>query len=54
MEKSMMHKTDRRLEVLTINDAKKAQESLYMLMGDEVAPRKEFLFNNVDFSQINR
>ena len=54
MEKSMLHPTDRRLEVLTISDAQQAAESLYMLMGPEVDGRRQFLFENVDFSVLNR
>ena len=53
MEASMMHKTDRRLEVLTIHDAEAARESLKMLMGTEVEERREFLFDNVDFNILN-
>ena len=53
MEDSMMHKTNRHLEVLTINDAEMAAESLKMLMGPDVDDRREFLFENVDFSIIN-
>ena len=53
MEASMMSKTDRRLEVLTISDAEAAAESLKMLMGPDVNDRRDFLFENVDFSIIN-
>ena len=53
MEASMMSKTDRRLEVLTISDAEAAAESLKMLMGPDVEDRRDFLFENVDFSIIN-
>ena len=53
MEMSMMHPKDRRLEILTINDAQAAAESLKMLMGEEVEGRREFLFENVDFNIIN-
>ena len=53
MEASMMNKTDRRLEVLTINDVEAAAESLKMLMGPDVDDRRDFLFENVDFSIIN-
>ena len=53
MEASMMSKTDRHLEVLTISDAEAARESLKMLMGTEVDDRRDFLFENVDFSIIN-
>lgn len=53
MEASMMHKTDRRLEVLTIHDAEAARESLKMLMGTEVENRRDFLFDNVDFNILN-
>ena len=44
MEESMLHPTNRRLDILTINDAETAAESLQMLMGTEV---------EVDFSIIN-
>ena len=53
MEASMMSKTDRHLEVLTISDAEAAAESLKMLMGPDVDDRRDFLFENVDFSIIN-
>ena len=53
MEASMMSKTDRHLEVLTIGDVEAAAESLKMLMGPNVDDRRDFLFENVDFSIIN-
>ena len=53
MEASMLHPTERHLEVLTIKDMKAAAESLKMLMGEEVEPRRDFLFENVDFSILN-
>lgn len=53
MEESMMHKINRHLEILKISDIIEAEESLKMLMGTEVGERREFLFNNVDFSKLN-
>ena len=53
MEGSMLHPTSRRLEILTISDAEAAAESLQMLMGTEVEGRRDFLFENVDFSILN-
>jgi DNA gyrase/topoisomerase IV subunit B len=53
MEASMLHPTERRLEILTVHDADAAAKSLEMLMGEYVEPRKEFLFENVDFSVLN-
>jgi len=53
MEESMLHPVNRRLDILTINDAELAAESLKMLMGTEVEGRRDFLFENVDFSIIN-
>lgn len=50
---SMLHPDNRRLEVLTIEDFEEAAESLNMLMGTKVDPRREFLFENVDFSVLN-
>ena len=52
MENSMLHPTNRRLEVLTIKDVELAAESITMLMGPEVDGRRDFLFENVDFSKI--
>ncbi|MBO7693634.1 MAG: hypothetical protein J6T10_13525 [Methanobrevibacter sp.] len=54
MERSMLHPTERRLEVLTIHDAETAAESIMMLMGPEVEGRRDFLFENVDFSILNK
>lgn len=54
MEKSMLHPTARRLEILTIKDVEAAAESLMMLMGPEIEGRKQFLFDNVDFSILNK
>ena len=53
MENSMLHPTNRRLEVLTVHNTEMAEESLKMLMGEDVSERKEFLFANVDFSKLN-
>ena len=53
MEASMMNKNERHLEVLAIADAEAARESLKMLMGPDVDDRRDFLFENVDFSIIN-
>lgn len=54
MAASMLHPINRRLEILTISDAQAAEESLTMLMGTEVEDRKNFLFENVDFSILNK
>ena len=53
MAASMMNPKDRRLEILTIHDAELAEESLKMLMGKDVDERRDFLFENVDFSKLN-
>ena len=53
MENSMLHPTERHLEVLTIKDMEAAAESLKMLMGEDVESRRDFLFENVDFSVLN-
>ena len=53
MAASMMHPTERRLEQLTIHDVETAADSIMMLMGPDVEPRREFLFENVDFSILN-
>lgn len=53
MEQSMLHPQNRRLEILSMKDVEAAAESLKMLMGIDVEPRREFLFENVDFSILN-
>ena len=54
MERSMLHPTERRVEVLTVKDIQAAGEMLNMLMGNDVDSRREFLFENVDFSVLNK
>ena len=53
VEQSMLHPTNRRLDIMTIGDAELAAESLKMLMGTEVEGRRDFLFENVDFNILN-
>lgn len=53
MEQSMLHPQNRRLEILSMKDVEAAAESLKMLMGVDVELRREFLFENVDFSILN-
>lgn len=50
---SMLHPENRRLEILAIEDFEEAAESLNMLMGTKVSDRRDFLFENVDFSVLN-
>ena len=53
MEQSMLHKENRRLEVLTVEDFDSAMESLNILMGaGRVKERRDFLFENVDFGAL--
>lgn len=53
MELSMMNKENRHLEVLKISDFDSAMESLNTLMGaGRVKERRDFLFENVDFSSL--
>ena len=53
MEESMLHPTNRHLEILAIKDFDAAEASLRMLMGEEqIEDRRDFLFNNVDFSVL--
>lgn len=54
MEASMLHPTERRLEVLSIKDVETAAASIQMLMSEEVEGRRNFLFENVDFNIINK
>ena len=48
--RSMFNPAFQRLDVLEYTD--EAMNLLYDLMGEEVEPRREFIMNNVDFSEI--
>ena len=50
MHSSMFTKEYQHLEILQPSD--NAIKLLYNLMGSDIEPRKEFIFNNVDFSQV--
>ncbi len=45
-----MNPLNRRLLRVTLNDAAIAEKRIHVLMGDEVAPRKEWINENVDFT----
>ena len=47
---SMFDPNHQRLDVLEYTN--EAMDLLYSLMGEEVEPRREFLMNKVDFSEI--
>lgn len=53
VEESMFHTENQHLECLTINDFEQTYQTLIMLMGKEVSPRRDYLFENVDFSVLN-
>lgn len=48
--KSMFSDEYQRMDVMEYDE--KAVDLLYDLMGEDVEPRREFIFNNVDFSTI--
>lgn len=48
--KSMFTPEYQRLDVLEYTDD--AMDLLYALMGEDVEPRREFIMNNVDFTEI--
>lgn len=47
---SMFNEEYQRLDVMEYSD--EAIELLINLMGEKVEPRKNFIFNNIDFSEI--
>lgn len=47
---SMFSQEFQRMDVLEPDE--ESIDLLYSLMGEEVQPRKDFIFNNVDFSEI--
>ena len=48
---SMFNEANQRMDI--INYSERGVNLLYDLMGPEVAPRKEFIFNHIDFSIIH-
>lgn len=52
MEASMFHPTERRIEILKSQDMNKSNEIFELLMGEDVEPRREYLFNNADFDSV--
>ena len=48
--KSMFDSEYQRLDVMEYNE--EAMTLLYSLMGDDAAPRREFIMSNVDFSEV--
>mgnify|MGYP002515858407 CR=1 FL=1 len=53
VEESMFHAENQHLECLVIDDFEQTYQTLVMLMGKEVSPRRDYLFENVDFSVLN-
>lgn len=53
VEESMFHAENQHLECLTIDNFEQTYQTLVMLMGKEVSPRRDYLFENVDFSVLN-
>ncbi|HLD51218.1 DNA topoisomerase IV subunit B [candidate division WWE3 bacterium RIFOXYC1_FULL_40_10] len=49
-----MDPATRRLKMITIGDAEKADEVFTMLMGDEVAPRKRFIQTHAKHANVDR
>ena len=48
--RSMFTSEFQRMEILEYSD--EAMEILYTLMGEDVEPRRDFIMNNVDFTEI--
>ena len=47
---SMFTSEFQRLERMEYSE--EAMDLLYSLMGEDVAPRRDFIFENIDFSQV--
>lgn len=44
-----MNPDNRRLYKITMDDAEEANRVINLCMGNDVAPRKDFIFNNIRF-----
>lgn len=51
---SMLHLENRHLEIMAVNDFDSVSLCLETLMGKDVESRRDYLFENVDFSILNR
>lgn len=49
-KRSMFDSEHQRLDVMEYDES--AMDLLYALMGEDVAPRREFIMDNVDFTEI--
>jgi DNA gyrase subunit B len=49
-----MNPTTRKLKLISINDAEKAEEVFSMLMGEEVAPRKRFIQTHAKSANVDK
>ena len=52
MKQSMLHKDNRKLEILTTNNFEELSYWFELLMGKEIQPRTDFLFTNANFSEV--
>jgi DNA gyrase subunit B len=48
-----MNPKERTLKKVTIEDAVEADDVFSMLMGDEVAPRREFIENHAKLAELD-
>ena len=48
-----MNPKTRRLKQISIEDAVEADETFSLLMGDAVAPRREFIEENADNAEVD-
>lgn len=51
MARSMLGEQSR-MDVFTYSDIERAGAAIEMLMGEDVAARKEFTFNNINFEEL--
>lgn len=52
MKNTMFDEKERRIEMYCANNFEDFSDLILLLMGEEVAPRKEYIFENIDFHKL--
>ena len=52
MKNTMFNEKERRIEMYCANNFEDFSDLILLLMGEEVAPRKEYIFENIDFHKL--
>lgn len=52
MKDTMFNEKERRVEMYIVNDFSQFSDFINLLMGDDVPPRRQYIFDNIDFHKL--